>query len=232
MSEQNENPRPAEGPPDAKPGPVVITPRWAIHRRMYDWVIGLADRRHALWWLGILSFAEASFFPIPPDVLLIPLVMGARAKAFRFAAWCTVASVLGGLLGYAIGYGPLHFVGEKIADFYGATEKLDYVLGQIDTYGFWFVFVAGLTPIPYKVFTIAAGMSQMNVGLFAVASLIGRGARFFAVAALLYFFGPPIKRWIDKYFNLACIIFTILLVGGFVLIKYHQAILEAVRGWF
>lgn len=214
---------------DPKPGPIVITPRWAIHRRLYDWVIGLAERKHAVWWLFILSFAEASFFPIPPDVLLIPLVMGARKKAFRFAAWCTVASVLGGMLGYLIGFGPLRFIGEWIAQSYGATEQLNYVLQQIKQYGFAFVFVAGLTPIPYKVFTIAAGMSQMNVPLFALASLIGRGARFFMVAALLYWFGPPIKRWIDKYFNLACILFTILLVGGFL---YHREIMNAIKSLF
>lgn len=170
--------------------------------------------------LFCLSFAESSFFPIPPDVLLIALALGSSRKSLRFAFWCSVASVLGGLLGYAIGFGPLGFVGQKIAAFYGREDLLVRLQQEFAQRGVLYIFIAGFTPIPYKIFTIAAGMAKMNIGLFVVASAISRSARFFVVAALIRRFGPTIKPFIDRYFNLLCLTFGVLLVGGFVVIKY------------
>ena len=193
---------------------------WQLHRRLYDWVLHWAKTPYGVPALFCLSFAESSFFPVPPDVLLIALALGSPGKALRFAFWCSVASVVGGLLGYAIGYGPLAWIGHRIAAVYGLADKLAYVQGKFVDWGFWWVFLAGFTPIPYKVFTIAAGMFEMNVGLFVVASAVSRSARFFIVAALIRRYGPTIKPFIDRYFNLLCLAFGVLLVGGFVVIKY------------
>ncbi|MCG3178107.1 MAG: hypothetical protein BIFFINMI_00430 [Phycisphaerae bacterium] len=205
--------------------PTVFVPRWHLHRRLYDWVIGLANRRHASVWLATLSFAESSFFPIPPDVLLIPLVMGNRKRWLRFATVCSVASVLGAVLGYIIGWllwDALHVYFYKIP---GITPGgVEHVKELYAAWSFWIVFTAGFTPIPFKLITITAGLFfGANPGLFLVfllASAVSRSARFFLVAALLYRYGQPIKRWIDKYFNWVCLLFTVLLVGGFVVVKY------------
>lgn len=198
-------------------------------RKLYDWVLHWADTPYGPAALFLLAFAESSFFPIPPDALLIALVLGATNKAFRLALNCTVASVLGALLGYTIG----HFLWwtpsnefTSIAIFFfnnipGFTEKLFFdVQKMYDEYNFWIVFTAGFTPIPYKVITISAGAFSINLIMFILASVISRGARFFLVAFLIWKFGPQIKSFIDRYFNWLAIAFTVLLIGGFVAIKY------------
>jgi membrane protein YqaA with SNARE-associated domain len=200
-----------------------------IFRQLYDWVLKWAETPWGPMALFVLAFAESSFFPVPPDVLLIPLVLGARNKAFRFALICTTGSVLGALAGYAIGY----FLWWKtsnefsgLASFFfdtipGFTHKIFYdVKALYDQYDFWIVFTAGFTPIPYKVFTISGGAFKIGLPMFIIASVISRGARFFLVAWLIWKFGPQIKSFIDKYFNLLALAFTVLLIGGFILIKY------------
>lgn len=197
-------------------------------RKLYDWVLSWADSKYGAVALFILAFAESSFFPIPPDALLIALILGARAKAFQYAANCTVASVAGALLGFAIG----HFLwwnqgGEfsSLAYFFfnnipGFTETAFYKIKTLyDEYNFWIVFTAGFTPLPYKVFTVSGGAFDINLLMFVVASIISRGARFFLVAFLIWKFGPQIKNFIDKYFNKLAILFTVLLIGGFIIIK-------------
>lgn len=192
---------------------------WRLHRRIYDWVLHWAETPYGLPALFILSFMESSFFPIPPDVLLIALVLGARTRWFKYAAVCTVASAVGGILGYAIGYGLMESVGQRIIAFYHAEKYYEQVMAWYQQYDYWIVFIAALTPIPYKVFTIASGAFHMNLLGFTLISIVGRGARFFVVAGLLFQFGPPMKRLIDKYFDLLCILFVVLLLGGFAIIK-------------
>lgn len=200
-----------------------------IIRRLYDWVLHWAELPYGAVALFILSFAEASFFPIPPDALLIALVLGSQRKAFKFAFNCSVASVLGALLGYSIGYflwwkNPSEF--SSIANFFfnhipSFTKELFYnVKSLYDKWDFWIIFTAGFTPIPYKVFTISSGAFQISLPMFIIASVISRSARFFIVAFLIWKFGANIKNFIDKYFNLLAILFTVLLIGGFVVIKY------------
>ena len=189
-------------------------------RKLYDWVLHWAETPYAIPALFILAFAESSFFPIPPDVLLIALAVSIPTKAFRYALICTLGSVTGGVLGYGIGYFGYEALGKPIIDFYHGQEVMDKVKELYDTHGFWGVFVAALTPIPYKVFTIASGFFKFNFGAFIGASVCGRALRFFVVGALIHFFGPKIKEFIDKYFNILAIAFAVLLVGGFVLIKF------------
>ncbi|MBC8870327.1 MAG: DedA family protein [Planctomycetes bacterium] len=188
-------------------------------RRLYDWVMHWAETPYGVPALFILAFAESSFFPIPPDVLLIALAVSIPTRSFRYALVCLIGSVTGGVLGYAIGVFGWDVIGKPIIDFYHGQEAMDKVQKWYGDYGFWGVFFAALTPIPYKVFTIASGFFKFNFGAFIAASICGRGLRFFAVGALIYFFGPKIKEFIDKYFNVLAIVFAVLLVGGFVLIK-------------
>lgn len=195
-------------------------PGWHLHRRMYDWVLSWAATPHGAIALFVLSFAESSFFPIPPDVLLIALVLGARARWWQLAANCTVASVLGALVGYAIGMFLMEAIGLRIIAFYHAEAYYEQVKAWYLAYDFWIVFVAAFTPIPYKVFTIASGAMDMHLLPFLAVSVVGRGARFFLVAGLLYLFGPPIQRFIDRYFDLLAILFVVLLVGGFLVVKW------------
>lgn len=198
-------------------------------RRLYDWVLHWADTPYGAPALFLLSFAEASFFPIPPDPLLIALVLGSQSKAFRFAANCTVASVLGALLGYGIGYfvwwdGPGVF--SPVALFFfdnvpGFSVSLfRYIQGLFETWNFWIIFTAGFTPIPYKVFTVSGGAFDISLPMFVLASVVSRGARFFLVALLIWKFGGPIKGFIDRHFNWLALLFTVLLIGGFAVIKY------------
>ncbi|MDO9511579.1 MAG: YqaA family protein [Bacteroidales bacterium] len=200
-----------------------------IFRKLYDWVLSWANSPYGAIALFILSFAEASFFPIPPDPLLIALILGMQSKAFRYAGICTISSVLGAVAGYLIGHyiwwsSPSEF--SSLANFFfdiipGFTHELFYnVQGMYEKWDFWVIFTAGFTPIPFKVFTISAGAFNISVIMLLVASLISRGARFFLVAWLIWKYGESIKAFIDKYFNLLAIGFTVLLVGGFVLIKY------------
>lgn len=178
-----------------------------------------AHSPYGAWALFLLALAESSFFPVPPDVLLMALSLSVPAKAFIYAAISSVGSVLGGVVGYFLGLGLMEAVGKPILEWYGVMGKFDIISGYYQKYDAWAVAVAGFTPIPYKVFTIAAGACEINLLVFIVASLVSRSARFFIVGGLIYKFGDPVKVFIDKYFNLLTIVFTILLIGGFVLVK-------------
>jgi membrane protein YqaA with SNARE-associated domain len=189
-------------------------------RRLYDWVLHWAATPYGAWALFLLAFAESSFFPIPPDVLLIAMCVAAPKRSFKYALICSAGSVLGGCLGYLIGWQFMASVGSRIVDFYGLTDKVEYIETLYNTYDAWAVGIAGFTPIPYKVFTIAAGMFKIDFTIFVLASMFSRSARFFLVGGLIFRFGPSIQRFIDRYFNLLAIAFTVLLVGSFILIKY------------
>ena len=180
----------------------------------------MAERPRALWALAGVSFIESSFFPIPPDVMLIPMVLAKRARAWLFAGWATIASVLGGALGYAIGYFLYDSIGAALLRFYGYGEKFALFTSWYNEWGVWIVLFAGLTPFPYKVITIASGVTGLNFPVFMLASILARGLRFFIVAGLLYWFGPPIRAFIEKRFGLVVTAFFVLLFGGFALIKY------------
>ena len=170
--------------------------------------------------LAIVSFVESSFFPIPPDIMLIPMVLSRRERAWWYATIATVASVVGGLLGYAIGYYAYQAIGLPILEFYGKEHALDGFVAFVHTYGFKAVVIKGMTPIPYKLVTIAAGVAHMDLWEFIGASIIARAMRFFLVAGLLYWFGQPIREFIERRLSLVTTIFVVLLVGGFVAIKY------------
>lgn len=189
-------------------------------RKLYDWVISLAGHRHAVWFLALIAFIESSVFPIPPDALLIPMILANRDKAWLYAGVCTVASVLGGAAGYAIGYFLYDTVGHPLLEFYGYSEKFETFSGKYNDYGIWIVLGAGLTPFPYKVITIASGVTQLNFPLFMLSSVVARGLRFYLVGALLWRFGPPIREFIEKYLGWVTLAGFILLIGGFVSIKY------------
>ena len=208
-----------------------------IIRRVYDWVLSWADSRYGFIALLIVAFCESSFFPIPPDVLLIPLVLGATHRYWHYALGTTIASVVGGLFGYGTGFFAWQTLGRWLVEKVMAIELLmvngrqdialpgylvnilgeRYLFQTFDTYNAWVVFVFGLTPLPYKLVTIAAGFAQTNPLVFTIASVVSRGLRFFVVAYLIYRFGGVAKRLIDKYFNLLAIIFCLLLIGGFLL---------------
>ncbi len=196
-------------------------------RRLYDWVLSWAESPYGAAALFVLAFVESMFFPVPPDVLLIALVLGSRRRAFYLALLCSLGSLLGGAAGYGLGhYAWLTADGfTSLAQFFfemvpGFSQELYFEVGRrFDEWGFEIIFAAGFTPIPYKVFTISAGAFDISFARFMVASLISRSARFFAVAALIWWFGEPVKRFVDRYFNLLAIVFTILLVGGFVVVK-------------
>jgi membrane protein YqaA with SNARE-associated domain len=189
-------------------------------KRLYDWVLHWAETPYALPALFVLAFAESSFFPVPPDVLLITLAISIPRRAFGYALVCTLGSVLGGMFGYFIGLKLIDTIGMPIIRFYGAMDKYEYIQSLYMRYDAWAVGIAGFTPIPYKVFTIAAGAFKISFPVFVLASIAGRAGRFFLVAALIYRFGPPIRDFIDRYFNLLTIVFLVLLIGGFVLIRY------------
>ena len=191
-------------------------------RRLYDWVLHWAETPFGGIALFVNSFAESSFFPIPPDPLLIALCIGEPKKSFRFAFWCSVASVLGGVGGYLIGALVWGMVGQYFFSYVPSftPQAFEHVGSLYENYNFWVVFTAGFTPIPYKLITIGAGVFKINFLVFLLASVLSRSARFFLVAALIRRFGPSIKDIIDHYFNLCTIIFMILLAGGFLVFKY------------
>lgn len=189
-------------------------------RRLYDWVLHWAKTPYGVWALFWLAFCESSFFPVPPDVLLIALAIAIPRKSMRYALVCASGSVIGGCLGYLIGWQFMESVGLKIIAFYGLQEKIGYIQSLYRQYDAWAIAIAGFTPIPYKVFTISAGAFQINFSVFALASAISRSARFFLVGGLIYIFGPQIQRFIEKYFNILAVAFTVLLVAGFVIIKF------------
>jgi membrane protein YqaA with SNARE-associated domain len=191
-------------------------------RKLYDWVLHWAETPYGGPALFLLAFVESSVFPIPPDVLLIALCISLPSRALRFALLASVGSVLGGMLGYAIGWGAWPLVNSFFFDYIpGFTpEVFAKVQSLFAEYDFWVVFTAGFTPIPYKVITIGSGVFKINLIVFFIASLVSRSLRFFLVAWMLKRFGPSMREFIDRYFNLLSIIFVILLVGGFVLLKY------------
>ena len=174
----------------------------------------------AVWWLAGVSFAESSFFPIPPDVMLVPMVLADRKSAWRIAGVCLIASVLGGLLGYYIGFALLETVGQWIISLYGMQEGLESFRDWYTEWGLWVILIKGATPIPYKIVTIASGMASFSLPVFIVASVITRGVRFYLVAGLLYWFGEPIRAFIERRLTLVTTLFVIALVGGFVAVKY------------
>ncbi len=198
-------------------------------KRLYIWILHWADTKWGVPALFLLAFAESSFFPIPPDVLLIALCLGATKKSFRFSTICTLGSVLGAMGGYLLGY----FLwqtpsGEftSIANFFfrsipGFTvEEFAHIRSLYEQYDFWIIFTAGFTPIPYKLFTITSGVFNIDIVMFVIASIVSRGLRFFLIGGLIWKFGAPIKTFIDKYFNLLAVVFTVLLIGSFFLVKY------------
>ncbi|MBU1713921.1 MAG: DedA family protein [Proteobacteria bacterium] len=189
-------------------------------RRMYDWVIRWAETPYGDWALFVIAFSESSFFPIPPDILLIALGIAIPKKSFRYALLCSVGSVLGGCFGYLIGWQFMAGFGDKIINLYGFGDKYSYIQDLFIKYDAWAIGIAGFTPIPYKIFTIAAGAFKIDFIIFLIASAISRSARFFAVGGLIYYFGPMIQGFINRYFNILAVVFTILLVAGFVIIKY------------
>jgi len=189
-------------------------------RRLYDWVLHWAETPYGGWALFILAFAESSFFPVPPDILLIALAVGAPKKSLRYALICSAGSVLGGCLGYLIGWQFMEAIGNRIIEFYDLTAKVDIIADLFQKKDAWAIAIAGFTPIPYKVFTISAGAFSINFLVFLIASIVSRPARFFLVGGLIYVFGPAIQSFIDRYFNILAVSFTVLLVGGFILIKY------------
>lgn len=189
-------------------------------RRLYDWILHWAETPYGTWALFLLAFCESSFFPIPPDVLLIALAVAIPRKSYRYALVCTIGSVLGGCFGYLIGWRFMEAVGNRIILFYEFSDKFNYIKELYQTYDAWAVGVAGFTPIPYKVFTISAGAFGINFLVFVLASLLSRAARFFLIGWLIYRFGPRIQSFIEKYFNILAVAFTVLLIAGFVAIKY------------
>ncbi len=194
---------------------------FAWFKRLYQWVLHWADTPYGTPALFVLAFAESSFFPIPPDVLLIALALSRPRRGFWFAAVCSAGSVLGGMVGYGIGYFFWDAVGQPIIAFYHAEAAFATVQGYYQNNALFYIVLAAFTPIPYKVFTIAGGICQIPFWqALVLGSLIGRSLRFFLVAGLFYFFGPPIKRFIDRYFEILTVVFGILLVGGFLAIKY------------
>ncbi|MBF0391213.1 MAG: DedA family protein [Alphaproteobacteria bacterium] len=188
-------------------------------RNLYDWTMSLAGHRHAVWWLAAISFIESSVFPIPPDVMLVAMVLAARERAWYFAAVCTVASVLGGFLGYGIGYYLFESVGRWVIDIYHLEAEFGRFAATFNEYGAWIVLAKGMTPIPYKLITITAGVTHLDLPTFAVASLGSRAIRFLLVAWLLWQFGAPIRAFIEKRLGLVTTGFLVALVGGFFAIK-------------
>jgi membrane protein YqaA with SNARE-associated domain len=185
-------------------------------RRLYDWCIAAAGKPHAAWIMGAVSFVESSFFPLPPDLLLIPLILARRDKAWFYAALCTVTSVAGGLLGYYIGAALYDSVGHWLIQLYGYGDKVEAFREAYNHYGAWIILLKGLTPIPYKLVTITSGFAGYNVLLFLLFSIIARGVRFFAIAFVLYRYGPQAREMLEKRLGLWVSIGALVLVAGIV----------------
>jgi membrane protein YqaA with SNARE-associated domain len=191
-----------------------------VLKRLYDWVVHWAQTPYGAWALFILAFAESSFFPVPADPLLIALAIARPRAALKFALVCSIGSVLGGCVGYLIGWQFMAAIGDRIVALYGLTDKIAEIEVLYHQYDAWAVGIAGFTPIPYKVFTIAAGAFHINFTVFVIASVVSRSARFFLVGGLIRIFGAKIQPFIEKYFNILAVVFTVLLVGSFVMLKY------------
>lgn len=189
-------------------------------RRLYDWVLSLAGHRHAIWALAAISFVESSVFPIPPDVLMIPMIVARPNRAFLIATVALVASVLGGILGYAIGAFLFDAIGQPVLDFYGAAKEFDSFAARYNDWGAWAVLIAGVTPFPYKIITILSGSTGLNFGIFLLASILARGLRFFVLAGLLWKFGPPVRDFIERRLGLMFTLFVAILIAGFYAVRY------------
>ncbi len=189
-------------------------------RKLYDWTLSLADSKHALWALAFVSFVESSVFPIPPDILMIPMILARPSRAWLIAGVALVASVLGGILGYYIGYGLFESVGRPVLEFYGKDAYFDDFSARYNEWGAWAVLAAGITPFPYKVITILSGSTGLNFAVFVIASIVARGLRFFIVAALLWKFGDPIRNFIERRLGLLFTIGVVVLLGGFYMVKF------------
>ena len=188
-------------------------------RQIYDAVINLSAKQHALLWLAAVSFIESSFFPIPPDIMLIPMILATPKQAWKIAGVCTLASVIGAYLGYIIGSYFFQLIAEPLLNFYGYLEKFNEFKDLYTRYGAWIVFGAGITPFPYKIITIASGVVHLNLVVFTIASILARGLRFFIIAWLLKAYGEKMKDFIEKNLGWLSILFLILLIGGFALLK-------------
>ena len=189
-------------------------------RRLYDQVLALAGNRRAPAWLAAISFAESSFFPIPPDALLVPMALTRPEQAYRFALICTIASVAGGAMGYFIGYALYEQLAEPLIRFYHYEAAMETFKERFNEYGLWVILIKGLTPIPYKIVTITSGLTQFNFGVFVAASLVTRGARFFLLAFLIRHFGPPVQSFIERRLTLVTTASALAAVLGVVLLKY------------
>jgi len=189
-------------------------------RTLYDWVMRHAAGPHAFWFLGAIAFAESSFFPIPPDVMLVPMALADRRRGLLLALWCTFASVVGGILGYAIGALLYDSVGQWLIGIYGYGSEMERFRALYAEYGSWIILIKGMTPIPYKLVTIASGFAGYNFPLFVILSVITRGARFSIVAGLIYWFGEPVREFIEKRLELVMLGLLAAVVGGFVIARY------------
>ena len=189
-------------------------------RKLYDWTLNLAAHKHALLALALLSFVESSIFPIPPDILLIPMVLAMRDRAWLVAGVCTLASVIGGMMGYGIGFFMYEQIGKPILDFYHYSLKFSEFQVIYNKWGAWAVFFAGITPFPYKVITILSGMTGLSLPVFIIASIIARGMRFFIIAALLWKYGDAIRAFIERRLGLIFFLLVVLLLVGFVAVKF------------
>lgn len=198
----------------------TVVRRGGPMRSLYNWVMRHSRGPYALWFLGAIAFAESSFFPIPPDVMLVPMVLADRRRAFLLAGWCTLMSVTGGILGYAIGSLLYDSVGHWLIAVYGYGDKLQDFRALYAHYGAWIILIKGLTPIPYKLVTIASGFAGYNFPLFVLLSAITRGARFMLVAVLLYWFGEPVREFIEKRLELVMLSLLVVIVAGFVIVRY------------
>jgi|ERR1711991_42355 len=188
-------------------------------RSLYNWTLKKAEHKYSSWILSIVSFSESSFFPIPPDVLLIPMIIAKRTKAWTYALICTLSSVIGGVAGYAIGFFLFNSIGILIVEFYHLSNSFNTFENYYKEYGILIVLGAGFTPFPFKFITIASGVFSLNIFLFILTAFVARGLRFYLLACLLFIFGEKIKILIDKYFNILAVLFFILLLGSFMLIK-------------
>jgi membrane protein YqaA with SNARE-associated domain len=198
----------------------AATPKATPLRRLYDWTIALAGKAHAETALFWVAFVESSFFPLPPDLLLVPMALARRDRAWRYATICTVASVIGGLLGYAIGYFLFESVGRPILEFYKVMDQYHRLKSLFDAWGVWIIVAKGMTPIPYKLVTITSGALHFALLPFVLASVVSRSIRFFLVAALTWTFGAPVRTFIEKRLEVVTTVILVFLVGGFFLIRY------------
>ncbi|MDX1744245.1 MAG: YqaA family protein [Ruegeria sp.] len=189
-------------------------------RRLYDWTLSMAAHPHALWALAVVAFIESSVFPIPPDILMIPMIIANPTRAWLIALVATVSSVLGGVAGYAIGALVFDGIGQPVLEFYGKADSVAEFNARFNEWGAWAVLIAGVTPFPYKVITIMSGWTGLSIPVFVISSIVARGLRFFVLAGLLWKFGPPIRTFIEKYLGLLFTLFAILLLGGFYVLRY------------